>query len=142
MSMDEFDIAYCEAFADFICDSDTPINILALRMYGVKMLLPVIRSYQKHMLHSGLIHIVRIKKLAMIKKATTRCEIEAILQFSLPRRTYSGSAVQTSRYHVEEEELLLWALITPHTRMSHDARERYTQLFRKKFPEEAAKMGI
>ena len=140
--MDEYEIDYLMALAEVMCDMDTSPKINGYRWEGVRQLFAIIRAYQTTHVRNELLKAVWEKKLAKVTSATTKGEIEAVLEPSSPILNGDGDVIGQSPHHVEEEELILWSLITPNTNMTYAARKRYIELFRKLFPEQSEKFGV
>ena len=62
-----------------------------------------------------------------IMSATTVKEIREILKPSIPK--WSRGQWHTSPYHVEEEELIYWAMFTLHHNPGPEAIQRYITVF-------------
>ena len=59
--------------------------------------------------------------------ATTVKEIREILKPTIPK--WNGGQWYTSPYHVEEEELIYWAIFTPNHHPGPEAIQRYITVF-------------
>jgi len=76
------------------------------------------------------------KKIVFIHQARTKKDIEEILELSKVR--FNGrEVVPVSKYHIPEEELLLWSMISPAAPLKDYAVKRYEKLFRELLPEQA-----
>lgn len=79
-----------------------------------------------------LIDTVCIKKIAFIMQAETVGEIREIMK--PPRPVYSTGRIECpSTYHIDEEELLMWARLSPNNNLVSAASDRYMELFEKVF---------
>ena len=67
------------------------------------------------------------EKSEFIMSATTVKEIREILKPSIPK--WSRGQWHTSPYHVEEEELIYWAMFTLHHNPGPEAIQRYITVF-------------
>lgn len=77
-----------------------------------------------------LVEIVFRKKVDFILKARTKAEIENILKPSIPRYSCGRFSVD-NKYHVEEEELILWSKTSLKAPLIPDSYKRYRELFEK-----------
>lgn len=135
------DIKYVSAIAYTILDETLTDKIKELRFEGYRSLLSIILSYRREGFLPSLIETVWDKKAAFINEATTRTEITEILEPSVPE--YNGNDFYgKTKYHVDEEELLMWAAVSPYSNLIHEARERYQFLFKKCLPEHAGLVGF
>jgi len=132
---------YISAIVATILDESLTDKVKELRVEGFRSLMPIILSYSREGFLPSVIETVWYKKAAFINEATTRTEITEILKPSVPK--YNGNSFYgKTKYHVDEEELLMWAAVSPHNRLVHYAVERYQFLFKKCLPEHAELAGI
>lgn len=90
---------------------------------------------------SALLEQAAKKKIDFILAAESKTELDEILKLSCPERGYSGVVIR-NRYHIEEEELLLWFTVASDAKLLPEANSRVEYLFCKFFPEEAERIGI
>lgn len=129
------------AFVDIIFNKTCPESVSELRLYALRRLNGITAQYLRAEILPSLVETIWDKKWNFIKEATTNAEITSILKPSLPR--YScGRWFPSSQYHVEAEELLFWAIASPHNKLINAAQERYTTLFIKCLPDVAKKFGL
>ena len=135
------DFKYVSAIAFTMLDETLSDKVKELRVEGFRSLYSIILSYAREGFLPGIIETVWDKKAAFINEATTRTEITEILKPSVPK--YNGNSFYgKTKYHVDEEELLMWAAVSPHNRLVHYAVERYQFLFKKCLPEHAELVGF
>lgn len=135
------DYKFVTAITCTILDESLSEKVRKLRVEGYRSLLSIILSYRQEGFLPNLIETVWDKKAAFISEATTKTEITEILKPSVPK--YNGNEFYgKTKYHVDEEELLIWAAISPHNRLVHYAVERYQALFKKCLPEHAELVGF
>ena len=102
-----------------------------------------IKGYQKQFANNPLISEICRKKIEFILQAKTKSELDEIL--SPPKIRYNfNEIVPTGKFHVDEEELLIWSLTSlwcggP---LSRPAYKRYMKLFAQFYPEMAKEIGI
>lgn len=91
--------------------------------------------YRKEGFLSRLTDVIVEKKLVWIMKAKNKAELKEISGPSLPEY-YGGKFRAKGRYHVEEEELILWSMASLRAPLNQEGYHRYGELFCKFFPEE------
>ena len=135
------DIKFVSAITLTMLDEALSDKVKELRVNGFRSLFSIIQSYTKEGFLPSIIETVWDKKAEFINEATTKTEMTEILKPSVPRYNGSGFSGKTI-YHVDEEELLIWAAVSPHNNLIHDACERYQFLFKKCLPEHADLVGF
>ena len=111
-----------------------------LRMEALMYLRGVLAQYQKRMYHDKLLSGIASKKGKMILKATSKAEISRILHPQVPH--FDGGKFIPNEYCVTEEELIAWSEASLKGPLLPLASERYRELFREVFPEEAEALSI
>lgn len=100
----------------------------------------VLARYQERMYHDRLLSGIASKKGKMILKATSKAEINRILHPQAPH--FDGGKFIPNEYCVPEEELIAWSEASLKGPLLPWASERYRELFREVFPEEAEALSI
>ena len=98
----------------------------------------IVRGYASEFKIEKLLRSICAKKIAFILEATTKKEIEEILQ--PPKNHYNGNEVIPSgRFHIPEEELLMWSYTSLRAGgpLNDAGFKRYMKLFRELLPEYA-----
>ena len=126
-----------EILTDFSCSEE----MFQCRLNALRTLNGRVAQYRKKDILSSLIETIWDKKWHFIKEATTSAEMTEILKPSLPRYSY-GRWLLSSPYHVAEEELVFWAIVTPYIRVTNAAAERYKALFKKCLPELSGELDL
>ena len=103
-------------------------QVRKVRNWGADRQVEIINTYYEKEIRTDILLIVLAKKLEFIASATTMAQVKEIIRPSLPD-FQTGVCKVTSPYHVEEEELVLWAIFTPERRIRHEANERALELF-------------
>ena len=80
------------------------------------------------------------RRREMILKATSKAEISRILHPQAPH--FDGGKFIPNEYCVTEEELIAWSEASLNGPLLPLASERYRELFREVFPEEAEALSI
>ena len=89
------------------------------------------RKYRSEGFRNDLVHVALMKRLKLIKKASTVAEVKEILAEPKPR--YTGNGFVSGPWSVPEEEMMCWSLASLRVPPSSEACERYMQLFRQAF---------
>ena len=113
-------------------------RIAALIQLGGK-----IRGYLRKFNNNPLALAICEKKINFIMQAESKADLKEILAPAKVRYNYN-EVVPAGRFHVEEEELLMWCLTSlwcGAPLCEHDLK-RYMKLFVKYFPEFANEIGI
>jgi len=112
-----------------------------LRVEAFRKLRGILSLYEQKEFYKELIEKIWDKKAEFINEATSAREIDEILKVSLPIYNYGNWQTKT-QYHVEEEELLMWAHTTPGAKVSSEASARYLELFKRCLPEVATRLEL
>lgn len=127
--------------AEILTNSSCSEAIFQRRLDALRTLNGRVAQYRKEDILPSLIETIWDKKWHFIKEATTSTEMTEILKPSLPQYSY-GRWLLSSPYHVDEEELVFWAIVSPHNRLIGAAEERYIELFKKCLPEISKKLDL
>jgi|GEM_PF-4948441 len=101
------------------------------------------RGYQKEFNNNDLIPIICAQKIEYLLQVKTKTELKEVL--SPPKVHYNGNeVVPVGRYHIIEEELLIWSLTSlwcggP---LNDAGFKRYMKLFTEIYPDMAKEIGI
>ena len=113
------------------------------QMAAIISLGATMRGYRDEFLNNELVSIICAKKIEFILQAKTKSDLKEIL---LPPKIYynGNEVVATGRYHIIEEELLIWCLTSlwcggP---LNDAGFKRYMKLFTEVYPEMANEIGI
>lgn len=124
-----------EAIATIEFDGVSSEKVKDLRKESVLKLLPVILEFHRQRFRVETIKTILKKKIAFILNATTKAEMQEILSFSVPYYNYV-EIVPKGRFHVEEEELLLWFGCLSQCALNEEATKRIWYLCKKLYPKE------
>lgn len=108
------------------------------RLAAAAKVMQYARIYQEDGILIWLVDRVLEKKLGWIKAAHTKAELAEIVKPSVPH--YTGGGFSEGKYHVREEEMLLWSQASLQAPLNRIGYERYMELFREFFPKEAEKI--
>lgn len=118
--------------------SDMEDELAGERLAAAVKVMQYIQAYRKDGILARLTDRILKKKLAWIQKAHTKAELAEIVKPSVPH--YSGAGFSEGKYHVREEELILWSKASLIAPLNHAGYERYMELFGEFFPNEAAEI--
>lgn len=103
------------------------------KMAALLQLSALIKAYQKEYFHETLVQAILDKKTAHICEATTKADIKEIL--SIPKIRYNGNKiVPVGKYHIPEEELIIWSNTSLKAPLVSHGFERMMELFAQIFP--------
>ena len=95
----------------------------------------IARHFRKRGFDSKLINSAYNKRMQAIKQATTIGELNQITKLSEPVLLPTGIKTPTDRFHLEEEEVMLWSEASLKAPLRQDGFKRYLELFVKFYPE-------
>ena len=106
-----------------------PINIAIL--FGFLSAKDLMLQYEKRGIRRDLLDVILDKKLKLILKAETANEVKRASE--PPKPVYNYGTWREDTFSVPEEELAMWAIISPNNMLSQPAQERYMDLFTRVF---------
>lgn len=90
----------------------------------------ITRHYQDRNFLDSLVSAISEKRLANIRQAKTKTDIDEALKLSTPR--FDGVKFYPKyKYHIEEEELILWSETSLKGPLINEGFKRYQYLFQK-----------
>ena len=126
--MKPYFINLCDKLFEILEDNSTPMRIRKLRSDALLQLWRHVEKLERTTsIRKDLFDITFGEKSEFIMSATTVKEIREILKPSIPK--WSRGQWHTSPYHVEEEELIYWAMFTLHHNPGPEAIQRYITVF-------------
>lgn len=126
--MKPYFINLCDKLFEILEDTSTPTRIRKLRADALIQLCRYVGKLERTTsIRKDLFDITFGKKSEFIMLATTVKEIREILKPTIPK--WNGGQWYTSPYHVEEEELIYWAIFTPNHHPGPEAIQRYITVF-------------
>ena len=130
------DLEYSCYITELLMDDTLTEELRSRRFDAIRKMRGIAARYEEENFLPELVKTVFCKKAAFLMEAKTKAEIEEILKPSTP--TYSGGNFRPGNpYHVEEEELILWAKTSLKAPLIPEAQKRYQELFEKYAKEEA-----
>ena len=88
-------------------------------------------QYEKRGIRRDLLDVILDKKLKLILKAETANEVKRASE--PPKPVYNYGTWREDPFSVPEEELAMWAIVSPNNMLIPPARERYMDLFTRVF---------
>ena len=126
--MKPYFISLCDKLLDILEDRNTPMRIRKLRSDALIQLWKYVEQLERTTsIRKDLFDITFSEKSKFIMSATTAKEIREILKPSIPK--WSCGQWHISPNHVEEEELIYWAMFTPNHNPGPEAIQRYITVF-------------
>ncbi|EOS38333.1 hypothetical protein C808_02534 [Lachnospiraceae bacterium M18-1] len=124
------DQEYSRYVTELLMDQEQTEEVLSRRFDAIQKLRERMVLYEEEGFLLELVETVFRKKADFILKARTKAEIENILKPSVPRYSCGRFNVD-NKYHVEEEELILWSKTSLKAPLIPDGYKRYRELFEK-----------
>lgn len=122
-------------FLEILMDEKSSDAIKDTKLKALKELGGNLAYYAKKGYITDLITTIAEKKINMIKKATSKAEVDKILKPQFPY--YNGNRFVPDKYSVPEEELICWSEASMIAPLNDVAFQRYMELFRDILPEQS-----
>lgn len=106
-----------------------------LQLAGLYRIAQIVNYYAGEFISSDIVLDIAERKLAYLRTATTKKEVEEILKPPKPY-VYGGEVRVDTKYHVPAEELLIWSLTSYLGPLCEVGFKRYMKLFREYFGED------
>lgn len=122
------DLEYSRYITELLMDDTMTEGMRSRRFDAIRKMRGIAARYEEENFLPELVKTVFCKKADFLMEAKTKAEIEEIPKPSTP--TYSGGNFRPGNpYHVEEEELILWAKTSLKAPLIPEAQKRYQELF-------------
>ena len=135
------DLEYSRYITELLMDQEQTEELLSRRFDAIRKARGIAFQYEEEGFLPELIETVFCKKADFIMQAKTKTEIKNILRPCVPQYA-CGKFNPGNKYHIEEEELILWSKTSLKGPLISAGYERYRELFEKyvemKAKEEAA----
>lgn len=115
-------------------------KLTAERMAALIQLAGQVRWYLKEFNGSPLALAMCEKKIDFIIQAKTKTDLKEILLPAKVRYDFN-EVVPVGKWHVEQEEIMIWSLTSFHAPLVDVAFKRYMKLMKKYFPEFTKDLG-
>ena len=138
--MYDCDLILLPYIAEVVASEDISDKVKELRFSALRQLRSQVMHYQELGYMDKLLHGITQKRSAMIMNATTKTEMERIMQPHAPR--YDGNRFIPDEYSIPEEELIAWSQISLKGPLNSVGQKRFMELFKDLFPEESKTIQI
>lgn len=125
------DISVTLAIGELFSDPQQPKVLLEAKLYAFQQVKGLMCQYEKHGIREDLLDVIFDKKLKLILKAKTASEVKHASE--PPKPDYSHGTWREDPFSLPEEELALWAIVSPNNMLIPPAQERYMDLFTRVF---------
>ena len=126
-----WDFSLVLAIGELLADPQQPKALLEAKLYAFQQVKGLMYQYEKHGIREDLLDVIFDKKLKLILKAKTASEVKHASE--PPKPDYSPGTWREDPFSLPEEELALWAIVSPNNMLIPPARERYMDLFTRVF---------
>lgn len=127
----DWNLSLVLAIGELLADPQQPKALLEAKLYAFQQVKGLTCQYEKHGIREDLLDVIFDKKLKLILKAKTASEVKRASE--PPKPDYSLGTWREEPFSVPEEELALWAIVSPNNMLIPPARERYMDLFTRVF---------
>ena len=127
----DWDLSLVLAIGELLADPQQPKALLEAKLYAFQQVKGLMYQYEKRGIREDLLDVIFDKKLKLILKARTSREVKLASEPSKP--DYSYGTWREGPFSVPEEELAMWAIVSPNNMLIQPAQERYMDLFTRVF---------
>ena len=129
----DFEMVIFFAFAEIVMDEDASDDLKSIRIDALKKVQRSLNHYHHLGYIPELTRAIAEKKCRMIKKATSKSEMEKFLQPRCPR--YDGEKFIEDPYIIPEEELICWSYASLRFPLNNIGAARFQEVFTRVFPD-------
>lgn len=126
-----WDFTLVLAISELLVDPQQPSSLLDIKLHAFQMAKDLMLQYEKRSIRRDLLDVILDKKLKLILKAKTASEVKHASE--PPKPDYSHGTWREDPFSLPEEELALWAIVSPNNMLIPPAQERYMDLFTRVF---------
>ena len=127
----DWDLSLVLAIGELLADPQQPKALLEAKLYAFQQVKGLMYQYEKRGIREDLLDVIFDKKLKLILKARTSREVKLASEPSKP--DYSYGTWREGPFSVPEEELAMWAIVSPNNMLIQPAQERNMDLFTRVF---------
>lgn len=127
----DWNLSLVLAIGELLADSQQPKALLDVKLHAFQKVKVLMFQYEKRGIRSDLLDVIMDKKCKLILKAKTASEVKRASE--PPKPDYSYGTWREDPFSVPEEELALWAIVSPNNKLIQPAQERYMDLFTRVF---------
>ena len=122
---------FLKAMGELIANPGKSGALFQAKLQALRKAAGICEEYSRQGIREDLLNVILQKKTALILKTET---IESVRQAaSPPRPRYDYGIWKEGPFWIPEEELALWAIVSPNNTLSAPAQERYRDLFARTF---------
>lgn len=125
------DFSLVLAISELLVDPQQPSSLLDIKLHAFQKAKDLMLQYEKRGIRRDLLDVIFDKKLKLILKAKTASEVKHASE--PPKPDYSHGTWREDPFSLPEEELALWAIVSPNNMLIPPAQERYMDLFTRVF---------
>lgn len=129
----DFEMVIFFAFAEIVMDETASDDLKSLRIDALKKVQRSLNHYHHLGYIAELTRAIAEKKCRMIKEATSKSEMEKVLQPRCPR--YDGEKFIEDPYIIPEEELICWSYASLRFPLNSIGAARFQEVFKRVFPD-------
>lgn len=122
-----WDFSLVLAISELLVDPQQPSSLLDIKLHAFQKAKDLMLQYEKRGIRRDLLDVILDKKLKLILKAETANEVKRASE--PPKPVYNYGTWREDPFSVPEEELAMWAIISPNNMLIQPAQERYMDLF-------------
>lgn len=123
-----WELSYLKSLAELLIDISPKAEALTkAKISSLRKVYSAVSVYASNMIDKNLLNAIMAKKAALILAATSMQDVREL--GDLPKPYYRAGVVCPSSNTVPEEELAMWALVSPYAKLSSEATERILKLF-------------
>ena len=126
-----WDYLFYFAIGELLSDPQQPKDLLDVKLRAFQKVKVLMYQYEKRGIRRDLLDVVMDKKCKLILKAKTASEVKRASD--PPKPDYSHGTWRENPFSVPEEELAMWAIVSPNNMLIQPAQERYMDLFTRVF---------
>lgn len=121
---------YMNYIVELMFGEEMTEELFCRRFAALRELRGIIAGYEKEGFRKDLLETIFCKKADFIMEAESEEDMEEILKLSCPEYR-NGEFHIDSRFHVEEEEMLMWSYVSAHQSIYTEGAKRYEALYDK-----------
>ena len=121
---------YMNYIVELMFGEEMTEELFCRRFAALRELRGIIAGYEKEGFCKDLLETIFCKKADFIMEAESEEDMEEILKLSCPEYR-NGEFHIDSRFHVEEEEMLMWSYLSSYQSIYTEGAKRYEALYDK-----------
>lgn len=126
-----WDFSLVLAISELLVDPQQPSSLLDIKLHAFQKAKDLMLQYEKRGIRRDILDVILDKKIKLILKAETANEVKRASE--PPKLVYNYGTWREDPFSVPEEELAMWAIVSPNNMLIQPAQERYMDLFTRVF---------